>query len=441
MTRRICISQKHFLISGMAVFMRMIWLASFVFFLFLKSVAQQKLLIPYRKATLWGYADTTGRIVIQPKYDEASLFFNGFAPVKKSGKRGLINAKGKELIPTSYTEFIDCCYRYLIAMDSFKVSLIRLKDGLVLLPLSDRKIRPAYGRFFITTTNTGKGLFDAHKRKWILPEKHEEIEFYFSREENHFFYARTSTDTTYFMLTSDENFRSLKSPPARENPPTAFTVEDDPPPEQDVLSGPDAVITTWMSAFTERGGKKGFVRTTRGDFTSSDSLPAIYDSIEINPFNNDQFIVRKNGRAGIVGLDGSTVMSLDYDDIQIADSSSVHGIYIVKRNGKWGLADREKIILPFEYDRIYGNSTDLRGFVLSKNNKTGMYFYDRSRKIFNVLIPAEYDIIFGLNFVQLADVDQSVRYDLQNQEGKRIIMVKKNGYMGYIDLAGREYFE
>ncbi len=59
-------------------------------------------LIPYRKGDLWGYAALDKSIVITPEYQEANLFYEGFAVVKKGGKYGYINKAGKVVIPIKF---------------------------------------------------------------------------------------------------------------------------------------------------------------------------------------------------------------------------------------------------------------------------------------------------------------------------------------------------
>ena len=59
-------------------------------------------LIPYRKGDLWGYADPYKSIVIEPVYNEADLFYEGLAVVKKAGKYGYVNKDGKVVIPIKY---------------------------------------------------------------------------------------------------------------------------------------------------------------------------------------------------------------------------------------------------------------------------------------------------------------------------------------------------
>jgi hypothetical protein len=59
-------------------------------------------LIPYRKGDLWGYATPDKTIIINPEYQEAQLFYEGFAAVKKGGKFGYINKEGKVVIPFKF---------------------------------------------------------------------------------------------------------------------------------------------------------------------------------------------------------------------------------------------------------------------------------------------------------------------------------------------------
>ena len=67
-------------------------------------------LIPYRQGDLWGYADAGKKIIIKPVYDQANLFYEGYASVKKGEKFGYINKAGKVLIPFNY--YIAKPFRY-----------------------------------------------------------------------------------------------------------------------------------------------------------------------------------------------------------------------------------------------------------------------------------------------------------------------------------------
>ncbi|HMC99552.1 MAG TPA: WG repeat-containing protein, partial [Ferruginibacter sp.] len=55
------------------------------------------------KDNKWGFIDKDGKYVIQPKYEEASSFFNGSAIVKDNGKYMLINKKAQQVGTATFT--------------------------------------------------------------------------------------------------------------------------------------------------------------------------------------------------------------------------------------------------------------------------------------------------------------------------------------------------
>src|SRR5688572_19449953 len=78
-------------------------LASCFFLLASYSFAQVKHdLIPYVKAGKYGFADKDRKVVIEPKYDGAYLFYDGLAAVKTGDKMGYIDSKGTMVIPAKY---------------------------------------------------------------------------------------------------------------------------------------------------------------------------------------------------------------------------------------------------------------------------------------------------------------------------------------------------
>src|SRR6185503_1407318 len=59
-------------------------------------------LIPYHKGKLWGYCDSTKKMIIEPKYDNEDFFNKNGAVVQENGKYGIINKKGKYLAKPQY---------------------------------------------------------------------------------------------------------------------------------------------------------------------------------------------------------------------------------------------------------------------------------------------------------------------------------------------------
>src|SRR6266542_4119359 len=82
----------------------MIRILFFSFFILVNENISARLpdLIPYRKGNLWGYCDSTKKIIIEPQFDDAAEFNHHFAVVKRNSFSGLINEKGKMVVDFIY---------------------------------------------------------------------------------------------------------------------------------------------------------------------------------------------------------------------------------------------------------------------------------------------------------------------------------------------------
>lgn len=69
---------------------------------FAETKSQNQLLIPFRKDTLWGFADFQKNIVIPCIYEETQFFINDLAKVKKKGLWGAIDKLGNLFLPCAY---------------------------------------------------------------------------------------------------------------------------------------------------------------------------------------------------------------------------------------------------------------------------------------------------------------------------------------------------
>ncbi len=52
----------------------------------------------------WGYIDRTGKVAIEPKFDEVWFFCEGLAPVQASGKWGYIDRTGKIVVEPRFDD-------------------------------------------------------------------------------------------------------------------------------------------------------------------------------------------------------------------------------------------------------------------------------------------------------------------------------------------------
>lgn len=75
--------------------------------LFTTSCFSQTYNIPYRKGKLWGFADKTGKVIIEPKYDSVNpKMENSRWYVYKNGKSGIVNIEGLEYLKAEYDSII-----------------------------------------------------------------------------------------------------------------------------------------------------------------------------------------------------------------------------------------------------------------------------------------------------------------------------------------------
>src|SRR5437868_15001693 len=76
----------------------------FLLIFFLGAVnAQSQRLVRYQSGkNKYGFKDFSGKIIIEPVYEDAESFSDGMAEVKLKGKFGFIDYAGKVVIPIKY---------------------------------------------------------------------------------------------------------------------------------------------------------------------------------------------------------------------------------------------------------------------------------------------------------------------------------------------------
>ena len=110
-----------------------------------------------------------------------------------------------------------------------------------------------------------------------------------------------------------------------------------------------------------------------------------YDYISSSPGG---FIVEKNDKVGLIGLDGKTeILPIEYDHngIQFIGENLI----LVEKNKKEGLIRKDgSIVLPLEYDDISNYPSFKDDLIVTKDNKKGVVQIDG-----NFLLPVEYDYL------------------------------------------------
>lgn len=142
-----------------------------------------------------------------------------------------------------------------------------------------------------------------------------------------------------------------------------------------------------------------------------------YDSNGNAWYEKDVFKVQKNGKYGLIDIDGKQVLSIEYDNIETL--KGLENSIIVKKDGKLGLVNKSgaTIINP-EYSKIEKFDDNYKnGYItIDSNNKYGLVSYAGSKILENKY--EKIDPIYGENYFV---IEQSGKQKLINAKGEVVI--------------------
>ncbi len=160
----------------------------------------------------------------------------------------------------------------------------------------------------------------------------------------------------------------------------------------------------------EKNGQYGLI-----DFSGKNLLECQYDEITAIPYIKNSLITTKDNRKGLISATGTIIINNEYDEISALTSQYEDG-YIVKNNGKFGVVGtNKKVIIPVEYEKI-------------ENVKSGEYYIvkeDGKLKIYNSTTE------------QKTDIDASAIKSMDNEN----IIIEKSGKYGLLNVSGEESLE
>ena len=275
-----------------------------------------QVIIPYQENGRYGYKDSLSGVVIDSaKYDTAYPFFNLKGKVKLNNKSGIIDIENIENIPVVYDTiaFPDTTFPFI------KVNL-----------------------------NGKWGLYD--RSVLVLPTIYQEIRA-----------LPISYVRDYFCLVKKNNYWQIVDLVKKKT----FSIKFD----SLVLDSTKLhVEPSYLVNYSFNDnpyypfmldGKWGLINFGFGMIT--EVLPPKFDSMPVFGFNNNSwpeglfFIVKKDNKTGYYSERGETIFPPVYDKIvhYKSDESYYDGAYFIKKNGKWGLINRnEHFIVPLKYDSI-----------------------------------------------------------------------------------------
>jgi hypothetical protein len=168
--------------------------------------------------------------------------------------------------------------------------------------------------------------------------------------------------------------------------------------------------------FANRGNKYGYI-----DINENIIVPFEYDDIGL--FNNDLAYVKKNHKFGFINRKGTIVIPIEFDS---ESNFNNLGLALVEKNHKFGFIDKlGKEVIPIIYEQA--TDTSLDNFVIVCKNKKWAFYNKKGEQETEFI----YDEI-AITKKVLKNHDESTFW----QNG--LILVKKNGLIGYLDKNLKE---
>ncbi|HHG83920.1 MAG TPA: WG repeat-containing protein [Bacteroidetes bacterium] len=132
-------------------------------------------LVPFRKGEYWGFADTNMHAVILPGYTSVEPFWENVAVVEKNGAYGVIDKRGREIIPIRFTK---------ISRSACGVFTVQTPDGFILVKNDGKRVNNiVYPGMFSYTCSEGRipvmenekiGFLDKNGRK-VIPSTYDAV--------------------------------------------------------------------------------------------------------------------------------------------------------------------------------------------------------------------------------------------------------------------------
>ncbi len=405
-----------------------------------------------RKNKKWGFIDEKGKLIIPFVYDKVEYFtINGLCPVVKNGKAGFINKSGKEIIPVIYDDARSEQLDDIVIVKKNKKWAFFNNQGKQLSDfIFDNVFSTDHYNFTKDDLNKSKSTFSKNGAVLVLKDNHyeylnEKIEPAFP---NNKFDSATVYDAFKNAIVKRNGKYGMIKPNGELKVPLDFDFIE---PYDNNLGNYSEYynarkgkifsiinrnlekigesyepiynnfrLDNSLISFKNIKGKYGVV-----DKNGKIEVPFIYDD-ELRFEGKKYAIAIKNKKSGIIDLNGKELFPFNFksidelDDVEntfvFSDESgdkvinlngktllsgfeNIHPIFydhskfIVKKNGKLGVADlNNKILAPILYDEFsdwveYGPKDR---HIVKIGDKCGML----EERTFKVKIPLVYDFVF-----------------------------------------------
>ena len=346
-------------------------------------------LFPYRKYSLWGFCDSSLNILIQPKFESASIFSNsGISTVKTNGKYRFINKNGSFIGQIEYDRW---SYFWLSRTYAWKDDKVGLIDsiGNVLVP------------FIYSDIRFTKGVVSFKKEdKWAL------FDYYSGKRKSRFKFQDVITRSSKLVGVK------VKDKWGFTNKKGKIKIK----PKYDEITG----FPSLGRAGVKLDNVWGFI-----DFKGKIAVELQYSKIQ--NFQPVGAWVMKDKKWGLINLNGEIVIPFQYSSV----SYFKEGLASVKLKDKYGYIDSKgKTAIPFIYDYAFEFS-DGYASVCIVNDSCG-YINKKGETV----LPFNYETNYGSEFSEgLAEVRQNGLTGFINKNGEIVVPLRYNSPYDYNDFS------
>lgn len=341
--------------------------------------------VPYNKKGLWGYADTSGKILVKPFTRNELGFFNKYGKAEISdsiGNVGMINTKMDIQVPVKYKHVEDFNGRIYRVKDHYrKVYLINVfRKNLTPDGVEDALVFNSAKNVLILNDEVAKlYAYDPKLGTLVFKRKFEYVK---AIKEGNGSYADGKFTPTFKLLYSSNRYEYV------EIDINGNEIKDDFFDDMDMTIAEPSVSFERSQSDILKDLSKYYLDSVKYDSLSENTI--IQSSVKSR---TEGFkIVRINGKWGIITIDRKVIAAAIYDTIHSEHKySKYYGnnkeivTWIVRKDKKYGIVSTIKsAIIPAEYDHISRFSGNK--LMLKKNGKYGVM-----DNIGNLLIPIEVD--------------------------------------------------
>ncbi len=164
-----------------------------------------------------------------------------------------------------------------------------------------------------------------------------------------------------------------------------------------------------------------------------------YESISYLPFTQD-FLVKSNGKYGVIGKDTEVKIRTVYDEIKIMDNQN--GLYLVKQNNLYGVVNTDgKLIIEPDYKKI--------GIDMNHYSQSGI---ENQYVLLDEIIPIQNSDdmwgLFKINGEQIRDFEftdigcsetsANNLYPVVSIPSHKVIVVEKGEYYNLVTVDGKD---